>query len=200
MSDTKGWNEHAGTDIGAEEHLASDRMNAYVRNGLAEPERGRAERHLAACDDCLQLFMATVESAGLEAGVRAAAVEPQMVLPDMELLEQRVVAQLLSEEKPDTQAESIQSPQLAVQEKSYRPAAWLQHPVTHYTIAASITLLLLGSGIFSSFSHRLAQMDLNVNVQQPVIVPDEQQTESWSDKMVDQTGFWLDDLKAIRFK
>jgi hypothetical protein len=129
------------------------------------------------------------------------------MMPDMELLERRVMTQLMCELTPDDR--HLEHPQLrqvtttVVQEKPYRRGSWLQHPVTHYTIAASITLLLLGSGTFASFSQKLAQHELDLSMQQPkpvIAIQEDKRTESWSDKMVNQTGSWLDGLQAIRFK
>lgn len=204
MNDENGW--IAGHDYlnGAIEHISSDQMDHYVRNLLTEQERDWAGRHLAACDACLQLFMAAVESVEDEAVEDGTLREPSIAMPDMELLGQRVVTQLISELTPDDQQhEQLSATTIVVQERPYRRGSWLQHPVTHYTIAASITLLLLGSGTFASFSQKLAQHELELTVQQPqpaIAIPKDKQTESWSDKMVNQTGSWLDGLQAIRFK
>ncbi|MGM0884500.1 MAG: hypothetical protein ACQEXQ_26105 [Bacillota bacterium] len=204
MNDENGW--IAGHDHlnDADEHLSSDQMDHYVRNFLTEQERDWAERHLAACDACLQLFMSAVEPVEDEAVDDGSLREPSITMPDMELLEQRVVTQLIGELTPDDQhLEQFSATTIVVQERPYRRGSWLQHPVTHYTIAASITLLLLGSGTFASFSQKLAQHELELNVQEPqpaIGIPLDKQTESWSDKMVSQTGSWLDGLQAIRFK
>lgn len=205
MNDENGWNARHDHLNGADEHISSDQMDHYVRNLLTEQERDWAERHLAVCDTCLELFAAAVES--VEAGTvvgGSAAYEPSITMPDMELLEQRVVTQLISELTPDDHhVEQAYATTIVVQERPYRRSSWLQHPVTHYTIAASITLLLLGSGTFASFSQKLAQHELELNVQEPqpaIGIPLNKQTESWSDKMVSQTGSWLDGLQAIRFK
>lgn len=188
------------------EHISPDQMTRYVNGTLAGAERAQVERQMTACDCCLKLFIAAIESSASEYEAESAfpshVNEPQ--LPDMELLEQRVVAQLLSEESiHQAQADGLRTSS-ALQKKSPRLRAWLQHPVTHYTIAASITLLLLVSGTFASFSQKLAQLDMNENVQQVVPlnppIAAGKHSESWSDKIVDQTGSWLDGLRATRYK
>ncbi|OBZ15656.1 zf-HC2 domain-containing protein [Bacillus sp. FJAT-26390] len=181
------------------EHISPDQMFCYVHDALQEDERMQVEQHLTACDSCLQLFIAIMESTENEA-----ILSP----PDMELMEQRVVAQLVNEQLLHSD-QTEQSPKTGEEKrKPRRLHHWLQHPATHYTIAASITLLLLASGTFASFSQKLAQLDVNLNVNmddQPVQPPKQpgsrdKQSESWSDKIVDQTGLWLDGLQATRYK
>lgn len=186
------------------EHISPEQMIRYVNGTLAGAERVRVEQQMTACDCCLKHFIAAVELSEDEAeSVFPSRVnEPQ--LPDMELLEQRIVARLLSEEGIlQAQADVLRTSSV-LQKKSPRLHAWLQHPVTHYAIAASITLLLLVSGTFASFSQKLALLDMSENVQQAVLtnppIAAGKHSESWSDRIVDQTGSWLDGLRAARYK
>jgi len=80
--------------------------------------------------------------------------------------------------------------------------SWLQHPVTHYTIAASITVLLLASGALTSFSDSLQQLNENDRSHiSPYSVGAEWTKEpSWSDRLVHQAGNWLDGVQSWRFK
>ncbi|WP_054025885.1 hypothetical protein [Bacillus sp. FJAT-28004] len=188
------------------EHISPDQMFRYVNDRLIEAERVPVEQHLAACDFCLQLFITAIETA--EGDLQPADTHLTNVrltpIPDMERLEKRVVEQLRDEqEQYHIDAKQHVAPN-TLQEKPRRLRTWLQHPVTHYTIAASITLLLLASGTFASFSQKLAQLDMNENAQQDISpnppVSASEHTESWSDRIVDQTGSWLDGLKASRFR
>ncbi|MEV5026368.1 zf-HC2 domain-containing protein [Paenibacillus sp. LPE1-1-1.1] len=189
------------------EHIPQHRMNQYVNDSLTEIERAEVERHLDGCDFCLGLFMAAMassegeEHSSLYGGDSKTSRIP---LPDMALLEQRVVGQLLSEQELHEAKAEAPGLSAAKHEKPPRLRTWLQHPVTHYTIAASITLLLLFSGTFATFSQKLAQLDMNENMQESMPpkpqAGNDKYSESWSDKIVDQTGTWLDGLKATRFK
>ncbi|CAM4520921.1 putative ribosomally synthesized peptide with SipW-like signal peptide [Paenibacillus endophyticus] len=188
-----------------DEHIAQDRMILYVKDKLTGVERSEAERHLAGCDLCLQLLMDAIawsEEEELSASF-AENSSSRLILPDMALLEQRVVGQLMEELRQEAVASKRHVSESKL-EKAPRLRTWLQHPITHYTIAASITLLLLISGTFASFSQKLVQHDLNEN-RQPIVEPkpdedDNKYSESWSDQIVNQTGSWLDSLKATRFK
>lgn len=80
--------------------------------------------------------------------------------------------------------------------------SWLQHPAVHYTIAASITLMLLATGALTSFSESLQQLqEKDRNNIPPQHVGAEWMTEpTWSDRLVDQAGNWLDGIQSWRFK
>ncbi|RJE86026.1 hypothetical protein D3P07_18220 [Paenibacillus sp. 1011MAR3C5] len=80
--------------------------------------------------------------------------------------------------------------------------SWLQHPVTHYTIAASITLMLLATGALTSFSESLQHLhEIDPNQIPPYNVGAEWMAEpSWSDRLVNQAGNWLDGIQSWRFK
>jgi hypothetical protein len=188
------------------EHIPQHRMNQYVNDSLTEIDRAEVERHLDGCDFCLGLFMAAMASPGDEGSIsfQGGDSESRIPLPDMALLEQRVIGLLMSEQGLHDAEASAPGIPAAKQEKPPRLRTWLQHPVTHYTIAASITLLLLFSGTFATFSQKLAQLDMNENMQESIPpkpqAGNDKYSESWSDKIVDQTGTWLDGLKATRFK
>ncbi|MFC4778957.1 zf-HC2 domain-containing protein [Paenibacillus sp. GCM10023252] len=82
--------------------------------------------------------------------------------------------------------------------------AWFQHPAIHYGAAAVITLFLLTSGTFNSFSDQVSAME-NAKAPTPTVVmpsntKDDEKTETWSDKMVDRTITWFDEIESVRFK
>ncbi|MNU76192.1 hypothetical protein D3C71_657400 [compost metagenome] len=63
--------------------------------------------------------------------------------------------------------------------KIYRKWAWIKHPITHYTIAASITLLLITSGFFDRLT-----LDADYMVKED--------SKSFSEQWLNQTTSWLD--------
>ncbi|WP_424769092.1 hypothetical protein [Paenibacillus sp. sgz302251] len=179
----------------AKAHISKEQLERYLRDLLPEQERAQIDHDLAQCEECLQLFLSVVE-----ADMAGNNGMPQQ-MPDMDLLEQRVVSQLMNEQQ--AMARPNANPSVAAAHaKPSRRRSWLQHPVAHYTIAASITLLLLGSGAFAALSERLAEQDLYAGLQQEPesALPETSQTESWSEKVVNQTGSWLEGLQAARFK
>jgi anti-sigma factor RsiW len=180
-------------------HISATVMDDYIRNELSDMERERVESRLAECELCLELFMGLLEA------VEATGAEayPDAPLPDMQQLEDRVITALYPEQK-----EQMAKQPPASSGVRRRPHL-LQHPAAQYAIAASITLLLLGSGSFSTISQRLAAHDQEVartDVRPPAIErfdpakSGEWSSPSWSDRMVDQTSSWLDGLQSLRYK
>lgn len=161
-------------------------MRLYVLGELAETDHERIEQHLLACEACLLLFMNAIEA-------EQSVIASYSQLPDMEKLGRQVRDVLLSEQKSD---EAMSSELPIVQERSYRRRTWLQHPATHFTAAAAITLLLLGTGSFNGVADRLTELDRKVMQEEQVM---QEQDPTWSDRMVTRTLTWLEGIQANRF-
>ncbi|WP_201008905.1 zf-HC2 domain-containing protein [Paenibacillus glycanilyticus] len=165
------------------EHVTAADLTAYIHDELAEPKREEIELHIAVCEPCMVLFMNAIE-----------ASEARAVIPDMKKLGKRVVSILLAEsarKNPVMRAEPA------------RRQSFLQRPVVHFTAAAAITLLLLGTGTFSGLSAKLGEMDSHsANTEQTIEKDAEQppQGPTWSDRMVTRTSSWFDKLENDRFK
>jgi len=78
---------------------------------------------------------------------------------------------------------------------------WIQRPVVQYGIAASITLLLITSGLMSTVSHTLVKLDRTVQSQdieqQPV---PESSAEPQSEKWLDKASRWIEAVQDSRFE
>ncbi|MUT67905.1 anti-sigma factor [Paenibacillus sp. NEAU-GSW1] len=188
-------------------HIDESLMKLYVDDVLPEAGREQVESHMAECDICLERFMVAMSAAEAEpaeseigsevvqTGVVAAANNS---LPDMEKLGQRLV-RLLYPNK-----------QTFVQEKPYRRRTWLQHPSVHFGAAAAITLLLLGTGTFNGVADRVNAFDEQAETERQVKAEGKpsyldqstgkEQTQTWSDRMVDRTVSWFDGIEKSRFK
>jgi hypothetical protein len=219
----------SGIDKG---HLTLDQLRKYIRNELSSSEREHADQELLACEGCMWRFMEAMEEA--ERG--AMPIVPDDRLPDMERLEERVMAELLSgstveagpeyrpaisaalpsqaqdeaiakagSEQPAPSVQRIQLERQAVrqQREPKRRGSWLQSPVAHYTIAASITLLLVATGALSGFSEKLQVLEEGEgdSSKPPYSISAEWRHEpAWSDRLVHQASSLLDGLQALRFK
>lgn len=179
-------------------HVSAADMQRYASGTLGEAERERVDAELVECEQCLGLLMRMLDS-GSDSG--AGAGEKRGVpLPDLQAMEDRVIAELKQAElaKPPMSLRStLQSKPAAA-----RRVSWIQRPVAQYTIAASITLLLLASGALAGFSQSLEKLD-----ESRVAMPSQSDIDnawsnepSWSEQLVNRTGSWLDGIQASRFK
>ncbi|MFX3634655.1 MAG: zf-HC2 domain-containing protein [Candidatus Pristimantibacillus sp.] len=190
-------------DLSVTVHIETSMMERYVTDQLSEQDREQVETHMATCDPCIERFMtamAAVEASGSSEGCEAARLSiPLIELPDMERLGRRVSEKLFAE-----QGQSSDTPiAVVVQERPLRRRSWLQHPATHFTAAAAITLLLLGTGTFNGISERLTEIEqerLTENQPEQSLVTPNQQGPSWSDRMVDRTTSWINEMQNNRFK
>ncbi len=188
-------------------HISAPIMTGYIRNELSEAERERVDRQLASCESCLSLFMQQLEDQ-LTDQEEPCLLHAQQ--PDMSALEDRVIAALHREgQQQSVHSQRLVAERINTSSAMRRRRHLLQHPAAQYVIAASITLLLLGSGSFSALSQRLAAHDEKVarseHELQP-LEPFDSATErewtspSWSERMVEQTSSWLDGLQSLRYK
>lgn len=130
-------------------------------------------------------------------------IVPHDMIEEAELQQQKkqmepeMKSELMPDEKPQEQDRN------GVRKRTARQrGSWLQHPVTHYTIAASITMLLLATGVLTSFSESLQQLneqDRN-HIPRYSVGAEWMGEPSWSDRLVDRAGSWLDGIQSWRFK
>ncbi|SFF34907.1 Putative zinc-finger [Paenibacillus catalpae] len=174
-------------------HIIASDLTAYVRDELAERKRDRIELHLADCEPCMMLFMSVMEASEAGELTSSADTGAEVVIPDMKKLGGRVIDVLLAESarsKPIMRAEPA------------RRQSFLQRPAVHFTAAAAITLLLLGTGTFSGISAKLGELDSHSVPAEQTIEKGTEQTQgpTWSDRMVTRTSSWFDKLEKDRFK
>jgi hypothetical protein len=167
-------------------HISAEVMQGYVSGTIGESDRQRVDAELLHCEQCLGLLMSIME--GEWSG--GAAEERGLPLPNLQAMEDRVIAEL---NKPNPQSQS---------KSEVHRVSWIQRPAWQYTIAASITLLLLASGTLAGFSQSLERLD-----ESRVAMPSQSDIDkawseapSWSEQLVNRTGSWLDGIQASRFK
>jgi hypothetical protein len=176
-------------------HISAEDMRRYANGTLGEADRERVDAELLECGQCLELLMNVMDGESRR-GDDEARERP---LPDLQAMEDRVIAELML-------AESSKPPVLrrpAILSKSdAKRVSWIQRSGWQYTIAASITLLLLASGALAGFSQSLEKLD-----ESKLAMPSQSEIDnawsnqpSWSEQLVNRTGGWLDGIQASRFK
>lgn len=90
--------------------------------------------------------------------------------------------------------------------KKRKKQIWIQHPFAQVVVAASITLLLVGTGAMSVLSSSLSSIE-ETKIQDRVeeqhevgpMPSEKQHPHSNSDRWMDKAASWLDKLHSIRF-
>lgn len=126
-------------------HYTLEQWTRYVMQEptMLQEEQLAYEEHLNGCDVCLELYMQSLDLASSSYPVWTG--------------QQAAFERMMNELQPIVPQEAALSPEpLRKQEpmeKKFR--AWLRHPIFHYAVAASITMLLMGSGAFQTIMDRI---------------------------------------------
>ncbi|MCR2805287.1 hypothetical protein [Paenibacillus soyae] len=219
----------SGMDNG---HLSMEQLHKYIRNELSPSEREQADQELLECEGCMWRFAAAMKEAergelpivpddglpdmfhleervmaellGSSASLaeRHAEQDTTALLPGQELAEAAHTKTTARPRLGDERHQLDQPQTLAQSKVPNRRGSWLQHPVTHYAIAASVTLLLVATGALAGFSEKLQHIDEadGAAARPPFSASAEWRDEpSWSDRLVHQAGSFLDGVQALRF-
>ncbi|MEK5061239.1 hypothetical protein BK126_11765 [Paenibacillus sp. FSL H7-0326] len=133
----------------------------YIQGELPEHEREAMDKRLLEDQEALESYLAVLEHTS-DTGLR-----------DAEAFEKQVMSHIEHECKKLQSSSSGRNIQFK---------KWLNHKLVHYTLAASITLLFLSTGVFD----RMLPGQLNV---------DSGDKQPYSEQMVRKATHWLDEIK-----
>lgn len=194
-------------------HMTKEQLLDYARGGMGPSERIATEEKLADCDRCLEVWIEVMEDQG-------AVPEQEQAggYPDMARLEDEIIGKLMEEHlsqaypkaslmpKNYSAGEGMEevlpqhAPSKAPKKVRFR-FSLLQNPIAQYVIAASITLLLMTSGILGGVAGQLIKLDENRQAEMPYLADKSWTMEpTWSERMITRAGTWLDGLQQTRFK
>lgn len=139
-------------------HFSKEQWLSYVKG--TEIGRASMEAHLQQCDECMELYMYALED--------SAADLPQ--LTDLEQFASRASAAAKRQRAGRT-----------------KQRGFLSHPLLHYTIAAGITIVLVGSGAFQQLFDRFSDLSRQTEQGSTTAI-----SEQWTYK----AGKWLDHIPA----
>lgn len=77
---------------------------------------------------------------------------------------------------------------------------WIQRPLAQVAIAASITLLLIGTGVIGAISSSMVQLDEGIEKTQPQTEEQEQSAMPKSEQWLDKATDWLHQIQERRFE
>ena len=159
-------------------HLTAEDLQQFISGQLLQLDRREAiEEHLQQCELCLLLFMQELEAhehqtagtdwtalennviAPIEAEAAAVVIgesgEPAPLVQHVEQLKQQAALAQHAEQSKQHAASAQQAVQSKQPASTRRRRTWLGRPVVQYSIAASITLLLISTGALSGLSQQV---------------------------------------------
>ncbi|CAG7655683.1 zf-HC2 domain-containing protein [Paenibacillus allorhizosphaerae] len=126
-------------------HIPVEQWKKYVEDELEPVERERCEAHLIVCDLCLEQYMQCLEqSEGLP-------------LPDDEAAFAAAAMNRFDELCTSQERNAALTVLPAARRDARLPL--LHHPFFHYAVAAVITLILMGSGVFQTITQQIAHIE-----------------------------------------
>ncbi|MEK8133097.1 hypothetical protein WMW72_35065 [Paenibacillus filicis] len=146
-------------------HMPENVWRLYTEDRLGPDDRERCDHHLLTCDACLDVYLRCVEQ-----------MSESLPVPDMDVFAETAMLHWAEQ----TAQASISSSKEA-KGCSDKRRSWMRHPVFHYTVAAAITLILMGSGVFQIFTQQASAWDANASDWM------KQHPPSWSEQLMEQT-------------
>ncbi|WP_018758819.1 hypothetical protein [Paenibacillus terrigena] len=135
---------------------------AYIQGTLGEEEQLEMEELLLQSEEAMEQYLLAMD------GLEGELPEPE----DHDAFTDRMMQQLYGKPVQHSPKDRVQP----------RSKYWYEHPMFHYSIAASITFILLISGVFQNLSggsHALL----------------DQPSGSFTDSIIQKAFSWLDALK-----
>jgi len=151
-------------------HLSDEEIQKYLNEQLNEYARQAVEIELELCKYCMERFIIAIE--------QDHTINNNPMIDDQQRMIERVISNIKLEQKS---------------KKTY----WIQRPFAQYAIAASITIILTVTGLFSSVTEQLLQIDRSHYPKEQLI--QQEASESKSEAWLGKTIQWLDQVKEARF-
>ncbi len=181
-------------------HYSKQQWLAYVLG--EEIDRAEMDAHLVDCEACLTAYMAALDQAGDRLpelhDQQAFALKVVELVSDRlpELTNQKLSAlEAIAQsgdhlpKLPATKAIEQQTGELfqAIPAARAQPArrSWYMKPIVQYTIAASITIVLVGSGMFNQLFEGLSDLTRQTEYSEKATI---------SEQLTNQADRWLDSI------
>lgn len=163
-------------------HYTLEQWTRYVREELTSEEQLEYEAHLGSCDQCLERYMQCLELAADSFPVLAEHTGAAMA---------EAVMQSIGAAATPSLYDVVSKPE-PVRRQSKPTPSFLRHPVFHYAVAAAVTFLLMGTGVFQSLAERVGSAESNVEAS-PLVQEDNR--SSVSQLIMEKTIVMLDSIQ-----
>ena len=137
-------------------HYTFEQWLSYIKGD--EIDRQPMDDHLYDCNDCMETYLLATEQLA-------------KILPPMQMDVQEFTKKIYS----DIQAVSNQVEQTRAHTHSkfiekHKSNHWYTNVIFHYTIAASITIILMSSGLFQQMFNQVSDISRDAEVRQNITV------------------------------
>lgn len=153
-------------------HFDRQEWLAFHQAEVGEEER-RMEEHLVVCEDCMQIFLDTIDATEIE---RARfIIPPDFTTRTIELVQ-----------APRARLKCVKEPSAQSYQRKNR---WRRRLFSYYVAASAVTLMLMSGGVFQSAIHQVPNISMNYSLE----IPDKQHNFlfSWPAQLREKTTGWL---------
>ncbi|UFJ39163.1 hypothetical protein LOK74_13905 [Brevibacillus humidisoli] len=169
-------------------HYRQTEWLAYLQGELTSKREEQLERHLYACDQCLEVYLAALEqTAPVELAANGSTDRDDQRFAEqvMAAIKQgkQEMAETVDRERSDREL-SDPSPAVKPKVTSTHDRALYRHPLFHYAIAAMATICLMTAGIFQEVVARASQWN-----DRPVV-----EEERFSQQLMQKAVLLLDSI------
>lgn len=152
-----------------DERTSREQAKAYLTGQEKDLQREEWERWLLEDEETFASYMEMLD-------------EVESELPSLE--NSSAFVERVMEDWAGTIAESTTGEKEAVKEEGTRRYRWYEKTIFHYTVAASLTLLFMTSGMF----------DKLLTGEMKLVVPKKDNSPTYSEQMMQATSGWLDQI------
>lgn len=152
-----------------DERTRREQVKAFLTGQETDLDREEWERLLLEDEETFALYMEVMD-------------EVESELPSLE--NSSAFVERVMEDLAGTIAESTLVEKEAVKEEGTRRYRWYEKTIFHYTVAASLTLIFMSSGMF----------DKLLTGEMPLVVPKRDNSPTYSEQMMQATSGWLDQI------
>lgn len=166
-------------------HPGQSLWEKYVEGSLEESVREQCEEHLAACEQCLGLYMNVLEQQQELPQLTDETVFLEAVMERYDAARwDQEDGRLVMPDEPEHKLKGSGA-ERGIERPPRRKGL---HPIVHYAVAAIITAVLMSAGVFDSLTERMGQLEMQHS--------EGAEARPVSERLLDKTSEMIDSLHA----
>lgn len=129
-------------------HVRNEELVRYINDELDEHKREQIDQHIYSCDQCLNIYMRTIE-------------EHKKILPEIrnqDTFTEKVIRIIANDPLPNKKENPFQ-----------RKIYFYQKAAFHYLVAAAMTIILMTSGVFTHLMSYVSEFETTKKQESSVV-------------------------------